>query len=274
MITKTNSKKFAFFTKLPYWLLLLVLLAIVLLWAIANSENYYQIFFSIVEGIGVTVYVTLIAFSFAILLGLAMALTKMSQLRVLREIATFYIEVIRGIPMLVLLYYIAFVGAPELVKLLNFIVSPLVKLDLIEYFSVRSLNFTWRAILALMIGYSAFIAEIFRSGIESVSEGQKEACQTLGLTKWQSMRLVILPQAFRTSLPPLGNDFVAMVKDSALVSALGVQDITQLGKIYSASTFLFFETYNIVAFLYLSITVSLSLCIKILENNLKKYKKS
>ena len=85
----------------------------------------------------------------------------------------------------------------------------------------------------------------------------------------QTFRLVVLPQAIRTVLPPLGNDFVAMIKDSALVSALGVQDITQLGKVYSASTFLFFETYNVVAFLYLVMTISLSLLVRALERHLK-----
>ena len=85
----------------------------------------------------------------------------------------------------------------------------------------------------------------------------------------QTFRLVVLPQAVRTVLPPLGNDFVAMIKDSALVSSLGVQDITQLGKVYSASTFLFFETYNVVAFLYLVMTISLSLLVRGLESHLK-----
>ena len=106
----------------------------------------------------------------------------------------------------------------------------------------------------------------------TVSVGQKEACQSLGLTRWQTMRFVILPQAFRNVLPALGNDFIVILKDSALVSAVGVQDITQLGKVYSASTFLFLETYNVVVFLYLVMTIGLSLLVRLLENYLKKYK--
>jgi polar amino acid transport system permease protein len=89
-----------------------------------------------------------------------------------------------------------------------------------------------------------------------------EGAEALGLSRYATFRLVVLPQAIRTVLPPLGNDFVAMIKDSALVSALGVQDITQLGKVYSASTFRFFETYNVVAFLYLVMTLSLSLMVR------------
>jgi polar amino acid transport system permease protein len=129
---------------------------------------------------------------------------------------------------------------------------------------------TWRAIFALTIGYSAFLSEIFRAGIEAVPLGQSEAAQTLGLSRRQTFGLVVLPQAIRIVVPPLGNDFIAMVKDSALVSSLGVQDITQLGKVYSASTFMFFETYNVVAFLYLVMTVGLSLIVRALESHLKQ----
>ena len=136
--------------------------------------------------------------------------------------------------------------------------------------TVRDFDMTWRAIFALTVSYSAFLAEIFRAGIEAVPSGQVEAARALGLTRCQTMRFVVLPQAIRTVLPPLGNDFVAMIKDSALVSALGVQDITQLGKVYSASTFLFFETYNVVAFLYLVMTVGLSLLVRGLESRLKR----
>ena len=120
----------------------------------------------------------------------------------------------------------------------------------------------WRAILALTLGYAAFIAEVFRAGIQSVDPGQIEAAKALGLTGWQRFRLIVLPQAIRTILPPLGNDFIAMIKDSALVSVLGVADITQLGKIYAAGSFRFFETYNVVAFLYLVMTVGLSLVLR------------
>ena len=122
-----------------------------------------------------------------------------------------------------------------------------------------------RAALALIIGYSAFISEVFRAGIESIERGQSEAAFSLGMSRWQTMRYVILPQAIRRVLPPLGNDFIAMLKDSALVSALGVQDITRLGNSYAASTFRYFETYNVVAFLYLVMTVGLALLVRWIE---------
>ena len=130
------------------------------------------------------------------------------------------------------------------------------------------MDFTARAIIALTIGYSAFIAEIFRAGIQSIGRGQMEAARSLGMTNGQAMRHVILPQAIRNVLPPLGNDFIAMLKDSSLVSVLGVQDITQLGKVYSASTFRFFETYNVVAYLYLVMTVGLALVVRGMEKRM------
>jgi polar amino acid transport system permease protein len=136
--------------------------------------------------------------------------------------------------------------------------------------TVRDFSLVWRAVFALTISYSAFLSEIFRAGIESVPRPQVEGAWALGLSRYATLRLVVLPQAIRVVLPPLGNDFVAMIKDSALVSSLGVQDITQLGKIYSASTFRFFETYNVVAYLYLVMTMTLSLLVRWLEARLKR----
>jgi polar amino acid transport system permease protein len=172
--------------------------------------------------------------------------------------------------MLVILYYIAFVGAPALAAALNWALAPLVRAGAMAPIQVRSFDFATRAVIALTLGYGAFIAEIFRAGIESVDRGQVEAAYALGLSRGQAMRTVVLPQAIRNVLPALANEFVAIVKDSALVSVLGVQDITQLGKVYAASTFLFFETYNAVAFFYLVLTVTLSLLVRVLERRLKE----
>ena len=133
----------------------------------------------------------------------------------------------------------------------------------------RDFPLLWRAVLALTIGYSAFIAEVFRAGLQSVDHGQIEAAQALGLTGWQRFRHIVFPQAIRTILPPLGNDFVAMIKDSSLVSVLGVLDITQLGKLTAAGNFLYFETYNVVALIYLIMTVTLSLLLRRLEARMR-----
>jgi polar amino acid transport system permease protein len=254
----------------PWWLLAVGLLGVVTLWAIVADEGYSAIFATLSRGIVTTLWVTLVAFTLATLLGLAVALARTSRLAVLRQLATFYVEIIRGIPILVALFYVAFVGAPAMVEGVNVVLSPAIDAGLVPRLTVRNFDFTWRAIVALTVCYSAFIAEIFRAGIQSVAPGQIEAAQALGLTRWNIFRLVVAPQALRTILPPLGNDFVSMVKDSALVSALGVQDITQLGKVYSSGTFKFFETYNVVAFLYLTMTISLSLLVRMLEHRMRR----
>ncbi len=258
--------------RLPLWLLLAILLAILFLWTVANDGDYRIIFFATARGLGTTITVSLIAYTGAMLLGLAVGLLRISRNRLVVEVTTFYVEIVRGVPMLVLLYYIAFVGAPAVVVAVNWLGGPLIRGGVIQPLNVRQLDFTVRAILALTIGYSAFISEIFRAGIQSVPRGQMEAALAVGMTYAQAMRRIILPQAVRNVLPPLGNEFIAMLKDSALVSVLGVQDITQLGKVYSASTFKFFETYNTVAFLYLVMTVTLSLGVGVLERRLGQYR--
>ncbi|MEE9322705.1 MAG: amino acid ABC transporter permease [Granulosicoccus sp.] len=230
------------------------------------DDLYAEIFAILVKGVSVTAFVTVTAFSFASILGLLLAAAVLSSSLLLRQIARFYIETMRGIPMLVLLFYIAFVGVPVLVSLINSIAEPL---D-IGTLRVRDVSLMWRAIAALTLGYSAFIAEVFRAGIQAVGSGQVEAAKALGLSPLSRFRHIIFPQAFRTILPPLGNDFIAMIKDSALVSVLGVADITQLGKIYAAGSFRFMETYNIVAYIYLLVTLLLSLLLRRLEARLRQ----
>jgi polar amino acid transport system permease protein len=260
-----HSRRPSLFARLPYWLLAIMLLFVLGLWAITANQTYAGIFRTLTGGVLTTLWVTFVAFICATLLGLAIALARTCNIRLLREIATFYIEIIRGIPILVFLFYVAFVAAPAMVGAFNWLTAPLIEWGWIEPATVRGFDFVWRAIFALTVCYSAFIAEIFRAGIEAVGRGQIEAARSLGLSRWHCFRFIIFPQALRTILPPLGNDFVSMVKDSALVSALGVQDITQLGKLSASSSFLFFETYNVVAFLYLTMTITLSLLVRWLE---------
>jgi len=242
-----------------------VLLAIVFMWSIVANSDYRVIFDAVRKGLWTTIYVSIIAYTLATLLGLLLSLMRVYRSRLPQEISSFYVEIIRGIPMLVILYYITFVGAPALVQALNWLGTPLINAGIVAEINVRKVNFVVRAILALTIGYSAFISEIFRAGITSIEKDQMEAAQTEGASYWQAMRYILLPQAVRNILPALGNEFIAMLKDSSLVSALGVQDITQLGKVYSASTFKFFETYNVVAFLYLVMTMGLALSVRSLE---------
>lgn len=253
----------------PYWLLVAITIGLYLAYRVATDALYTQVITIVSKGVWVTIFVTLVAFFMASALGLLLAVGSLSRFVVLRQLSRFYIEIIRGVPILVMLFYIAFVGAPALVVAINWVIEPLG----FDPMRTRDLSLLWRAVLALTIGYSAFIAEVFRAGIQSVELGQIEAAKALGLTGWQRFLTIIFPQAIRTILPPLGNDFIALIKDSSLVSVLGVADITQLGKIYAAGSFRFFETYNIVAYVYLMMTVSLSLGLRKLENKMRTEKR-
>ncbi|RJT39673.1 amino acid ABC transporter permease [Mesorhizobium waimense] len=256
-------------SEFPWWLAVAAALALAAAIFIATSGLYAQVFATVAKGIGITVFVTVVAFALASAIGLGIALMGLSKSRLLQQVARFYVEIIRGVPILVLLFWIAFAGAPAFVAAWNTLTAPLQNAGLLGELLVRDVSLLWRAIMALTIGYSAFIAEVFRAGIQSVEKGQIEAAKALGLTRVQRFRLIVFPQAIRTILPPLGNDFVAMVKDSSLVSVLGVADITQMGKVYAAGSFRFFETYSIVAYIYLILTVGLSLALRALEKRLR-----
>lgn len=262
--TKTHEK-----ADFPWWLVVLGILFLAVTAIILTNDLYTQIIKVLRKGVWITISVTLIGFTLATAIGLGLAVMSLSKSIILRQISRFYIEVIRGIPILVLLFYIAFVGAPGFVSLWNWVMSPLVDFDLIDPMRMRDFSLLWRAVIALTIGYSAFIAEVLRAGIQSVDIGQIEAAKAMGLGRFLRFRLIVMPQAMRVILPPLGNDFVAMVKDSSLVSVLGVADITQMGKVYAAGSFRFFETYSIVAYIYLIITVSLSIALRALEKRMR-----
>ena len=260
--------------RMPYWLVATIILGLLFAALIITDENYGIIFDALKTGIIITVKVSLISYALSLILGLLVALARMSSHRFISETATFYVEIVRGMPMLVLLYIIVFAGTPGVVAAINFAGNWLVSTGVFgatalgEKFAalgVRDVDFTARVIIALTVGYSAFLSEVFRAGIESIGRGQTEAARAVGMSYWQTLRFIILPQAIRRVLPPLGNNFISMIKDSSLVSVMGVADITFKGKVYAASTFRFFETYNVVAYLYLIMTITLTLGLRALE---------
>ncbi|RMA43823.1 amino acid ABC transporter permease [Rhodophyticola porphyridii] len=250
----------------PWWLVAIVGLGAYALWQVLTDAVYLQVLDTLRQGILITIFVTLVGFAMAASMGMLLAIASLSRSLILRQMARFYVEIIRGIPIIVLLLYVAFVFAPALVASYNW-VAELVGAEAIR---TRDFPLLWRAIIALAIGYSAFIAEVFRAGLQSVDRGQIEAAEALGMGRWLRFRFIIFPQAIRTILPPLGNDFVAMVKDSSLVSVLGVLDITQLGKVTAASNFRYFETYNVVALIYLMMTITLSMGLRRLERYMRQ----
>lgn len=250
----------------PWWLLVVAAAGLWLFWRVLADPEYARILSLLSQGIGVTVMVTLVGYAGASALGLLLALGLLSRWIVLRQACRLYVEVMRGIPIIVLLLYVAFVAAPLLVAGWNAATGWLGW----EPWRARDFPLLWRAVLALVLAYASFLAEIFRAGLQAVDRGQIEAANALGLTGWQRFRHITAPQAFRLILPPYGNDFVAMVKDSSLVSVLGVGDVTQLGKVTAAGNFRYFETYNVVALIYLTMTIGLSLLLRRLEARLRR----
>jgi len=267
-------------SNLPWWALIGALLGVLIAWSFLTDQTYTVIIGRLKDGLLVTVRVTLTAYSIALVFGLILALGRIARNKIIRNIAIFYIEIMRGLPTLVLLLYVAFVLIPGFITGLNAIgaqLTTVTSLPLIvdlgttlNTIRTRDVPNEFRVTLALILGYAAFLAEVFRAGIESVGTGQMEAARALGMGYGQAMRTVILPQAIRTALPALGNDFIAMLKDSSLASALGVEEITRLAQTYASSSFRTFETYNVLAYMYLVLTLGLSLVVKLLETRLSR----
>ncbi|HEY61206.1 MAG TPA: amino acid ABC transporter permease [Anaerolineae bacterium] len=260
----------------PWWFVGLILIAIWASFFIFSKENYREAFLFIIVGIKFTIVTSLTAYVIATILGLFAGLGRISRNVVINNLATLYIELIRGIPMLVLIFFIAFVGVPIAVDFLNKIGVLLLSLGLtstgkfLTNLHNQAIAMNVRAIIALAVTYGAFLAEIFRAGIQSIGKGQMEASRSLGMSYKQAMQFVILPQAIRNVLPALGNDFVAMVKDSSLVSVLAVRDITQVARLYAGRSFRFREAYVTLTVLYLIMTLALSMLVRYIEKRLRK----
>ena len=261
-------------SQLPWWLLFILLAGLVLFYQITTNALYSDILQRLVRGISLTLFVTAVAYLAAITIGLLVGLGRVSKNPILYNLATLYVQVIRGVPMLVQLFYVTFVLTPLFFDLLNWIGLQMSGFlganNFLMAAKTQDVSLLARAVIALTFAYGGFEAETFRAGIESIGQGQMEAARSLGLSYLQAMRYVILPQAIRRILPPLGNDLIAMLKDSSLVSALGVRDVTQEARLYVAVTFRYPETYNMLAFTYLSMTILLSLGVKWLEKRLSK----
>lgn len=230
----------------PWWLVGLIAIIAYLGYLTFFSPTYEGAKEAVLRGIPITIRATLIAFGVALVLGLIAGLGRISRNLVIRNLATLYVEFIRGVPMLVLIFTVALVLIPPISDALG-----------IE----NRLSNEWRAIIALALIYGGYIAEVFRAGIESVGVGQAEAGRSLGMTRGQTMMTIVLPQAVRNILPALGNDFIAMFKDSSLLSVLSVFEITYLARRHANNAFEFREAFLVTTFLYLTGTLLLSLSV-------------
>lgn len=198
----------------------------------------------LLKGAGLTLEITALAVGIGLFLGLLIGMGQISRHRFLRWPAKVYVDVIRGTPLLIQIFIIYF----ALPNIIGERIDPFVA-----------------AVVACSLNSGAYIAEIFRAGIQSISLGQLRAGLSLGLTHGQSMRYIVLPQAFKRIIPPLGNEFIAMLKDSSLVSVIGFEELTRSGQLIIAETYATMEIWTVVAFLYLIMTLTISQIVGYLE---------
>lgn len=251
-----------------WWLLIgvIVLVGIMVLYTPANTPVgevplYRRIFLYVLSGIWVSVLVTVASYFLTVIFGLFGGLGRLSKNKFVSWITTLYVELVRGIPLMVQLiwWYYAF---PAIIKGLGKDFS-------IAFLADYRAPAIPMAILGLTFCYTAYMSEIYRAGIQSISKGQMEAALSLGMTRFQALRFIIVPQAIRVILPPMGNEFIALLKDSSLVSAVAVADLTRRGHEIMSRTYKPIETWMMVALLYLILTLFSARIVTYLERKLK-----
>jgi polar amino acid transport system permease protein len=236
-----------------WWLSFIGAVAIICYLCLTRPDPYWRVLKFLPDGILVTFQVTIFSILLSLVIGLITGLGRLSRNRAFNLIASTYVEVVRGIPLLVQLFYIYYA------------------LGRVELFS--NLPPLSAAVMAMAICYGAYMGEVFRAGIESIDKGQTEAARSLGFNRVETMFLVILPQAWRTILPPVGNEFIALLKDSSLVSILAVSDILRRGREFASESFYYFEAFTMVALVYLVITLILSKGVSKMEQRLDYYER-
>lgn len=207
----------------------------------------------LLQGLTLTIVVSLVSIAIGMVLGLFVCLMRMSKNVVLRAISGVYIWIIRGTPMLVQAL-IVFFGIPQLIQM----AAP--------GFHMNALT---AGIITLSLNAGAYLAEIYRGGIMAVPKGQSEAARSLGLSKSQTMVKVVLPQAFKFSVPSLVNQFIITIKDTSILTVIGMAEVVNKAQQYVGSTFVYFETYSVVALMYLAIISLLMLLSNFIEKRLK-----
>jgi polar amino acid transport system permease protein len=228
----------------------------------------------LLKGMQITMLITTIAVAVGTVIGLFVSLMRLSRFKLLQWLSKAYIDFLRGTPLLVQIMLVHF-GGPEVLRIIVGLLNSIGPVMLTQYLpEVKAFSTFFSGTLALSINSGAYIAEIFRAGIQSIERGQMEAARSLGMTYGQAMRYVVLPQAFKRSIPPLGNEFIAMLKDSSLVSVISLQELMMTGRIMNARTFRPLETFLTVAFLYLLMTMTISQFVSYLERRFSKSDRS
>lgn len=241
-----------------WWWMVLLVVVITLYLILGVGDPYDRIWRYVGDGIWITIYVTVLSFLFTLGSGLLGGLGRLSKNRVISGIASLYVELVRGIPLMVQLiwWYFAF---PAVLQSFG-------RQYGIAVLGTYQANPNAMAIIGLTFCYGAYMSEIYRAGIQSIPPGQMEAARSLGMNYFQAMRYIILPQAIRVILPPVGNEFIALLKDSSLVSVVAVTDLTRRGREFMATNFNPIEVWSFVALIYLIMTLMSARAVNSIEN--------
>jgi polar amino acid transport system permease protein len=210
-------------------------------------DPYRRMLFFVRAGIIKTVYLTIVSFSLVLVVGLIGGMGRLSTNRVIKGIASLYVEVVRGIPLLVQLFWWYF-AVPEIIRGIGTAWG-------IQGMATYRANADLMAIVGLTVCYGAYMSEIYRAGIQSIPKGQMEAARSMGMSHIQAMRYIILPQTVRVILPPTGNEFITLLKDSSLVSVVAVSDLFRRTREFYAATYQIIPALMMVALLYLVMTL-------------------
>jgi polar amino acid transport system permease protein len=260
-IEPANKTNFDLKDGFPYWLVVMLGIIGWMVVQIIITDEYREAFNEIRPGLRLTLITTAGSFLASMVFGLGIGLARLSRNRLVETLARVYIEFVRGMPMLVWLFVIALVLTVDFVDFINWVFRTDMK--------ARSISFAWRGSIALSLFYAAFLAEVFRAGIQSVASGQKEAGRALGLNQRQIMAHITIPQAFRNTLPAIGNDLIALMKDTSLISVIAAAELTYRARIYSGSSFRFREAFFVLAVFYVALTLLLSLLLQLWEKKLR-----
>lgn len=236
-----------------WWFLFVAVVLLILFLVFASPIPFQQIIVFLADGVLVTLEITIVSFLFILLVGMLGGLGRVSHNRIIKGLASLYVEVVRGIPVLVWLLWIWF-ALPQVLERSGTWIAGFAP-GIGGAIAAIKLSPFAAAVIGFTVAYGAYMTEVFRAGIQSIPKGQMEAARSLGMTYLQAMRYIILPQAIRVILPPVGNEFVTLLKDSSLVSVLAVSDLTRRGREFVARTFLSFDTFTMVALIYLVMTL-------------------
>ena len=244
-----------------WWWLVVLVAGLIAILSITKPDPYWRIVLFVRDGIGVTILITIVSFVLMIFVGMLGGLGRLSTNKFIHLVTTLYVELVRGIPLLVQLiwWYFAF---PVIVRELG-------QATHISFLANYEANAILLAIFGFVFCYGAYMSEIFRAGIQSIPKGQMEAARSLGMSYFQAMRHVILPQAIRVILPPVGNEFIALLKDSSLVSAVALADLTRRGREFMAANFDPLQVWTMIALLYLVMTLFSARIVNYIERRTK-----